>query len=69
MTVATIIRLLENLQHVWVSHFGLLLLHDNKFYSYASNLPIQAAGTGKNYFNADCTVMTAQAEKVEVLPG
>ena len=57
LLVATIIKLLGN------------LLDDDEFYIYGSNLPIQAAGSSKHYFNADCTVVKGQAEKAEVLPG
>jgi len=57
LLVAAIIKLLGN------------LLDDDEFYIYGSNLPIQAEGSGKHYFNADCTVVKGQAEKVEVLPG
>ena len=56
LIVATIIRLLGNIL-------------DDAFYIYGSNLPIQATGTNKNYFNADCTVVKGQSEKVQVLPG
>ncbi|HKK80221.1 MAG TPA: Uma2 family endonuclease [Phaeodactylibacter sp.] len=56
LLVATIIQMLGNLL-------------DDDFYIYSSNLPIQATGTNKHYFNADCTVVKGQSEKVQVLPG
>jgi Uma2 family endonuclease len=47
----------------------LSILGEEDYEFFGSNLPIQATGTNKNYFNADCTVVKGQSEKVQVLPG
>ena len=47
----------------------LSILGEEDYDFFGSNLPIQAADSGKHYFNADCTVVKGQAEKAEVLPG
>ncbi|NBC05573.1 MAG: hypothetical protein GVY26_00085 [Bacteroidetes bacterium] len=47
----------------------LSILGEEDYAFFGSNLPIQATDSNKHYFNADCTVVKGQSEKVQVLPG
>ena len=47
----------------------LSILGEEEYEFFGSNLPIQATGTGKNYFNADCTVVKGPPVQAKVLPG
>lgn len=47
-----------------IGHLLLQLLHVPRFHVYGSNLALHIPGAGQNYFNADCTVIESQPERI-----